>query len=141
MFHALASQVSARGRRRKAGQVGLGAASLAGGILLTLVVTHAGQREVNAPFVPMAPIAQGPASAPSTALPAPRQRPLVAYVVNDPTVIGRTAPDVSRPAVELLDDDELLMTLRASDLPAGLVRADGRTRLAFREPQARDSAP
>lgn len=74
--------------------------------------------------------------------PAPVVPRLVAYVVNDATVVDRLSalPGASR--VEILDDAGLLAELRAAGLPAGLVRREEGLTLAFhRAPSSPPARP
>ncbi|MDQ7014064.1 MAG: hypothetical protein Q9O74_09240 [Planctomycetota bacterium] len=94
---------------------------------------------------PSSPLAQGdqlphPAASPNntptptlspTMSPAVRSPTLVGYVVDDPSVLDRFAASDTPSRVTTLDDRELLEELRAAGLPAGLIRTNGRTRLAF----------
>ena len=53
------------------------------------------------------------------------------YVVNDPDILARWAPPPRPSRIEMLDDDELLAELRAAGLPAGIIRRENTTTIAF----------
>ncbi len=142
--------VRARGSRRVVVR------SLAAVVLLTSATTLAvvagrGTPPLSSPqgtpinHGPSSPLAQGdqhphPAASPNntptptispTISPAVRSTTLVGYVVDDPSVLDRFAASHSASRVTRLDDRQLLDELRAAGLPAGLIRTNGRTRLAF----------
>lgn len=148
MLGRLEHEVRSRGRRRIASRAGMGAAGIALLVALSAIVWHMPRPTGPPPQMPIAaapapqppppqtqpPQAQPPqAPSPTTAAPVRAAR-LVAYVVDDPKVVKRLAPDASGPTVELLDDDALLRELQDAGMPAGLVRTPGRTRLAFNTP-------
>ncbi len=74
--------------------------------------------------------------------PAPyRPASLVGYVVDDPSVLDRYAAADTPSRVTTLDDGALLDELREAGLPAGLIRTNGRTRLAFHNTRPQPDTP
>lgn len=135
MLAQLESAVRGRGRRRVAIRAGAAVAATAvivTGVLASNTLTRSSPEPVSDP-VPAVAHAEPTIDAPTPHLPA-----RVVYVADDGSVLDRLTVVTTGSTVQRLSDDQLLAELREIGMPAGLVRTEGRVRLAFYSAAAAD---